>query len=450
MAEIVCYLRGTSKTKPKGTVTVRFTHNREHFERATKVRVTAKDFDEGAGRVKNRATGAAGYNDEIEVMRSRFQWALSRVVNDKLDPTAANIRDAYERLLAIREPTLELNQKIAAKHQSVADSLRADITSLKAQLAAKEQQLKQHLESDGENEKLLVKLIERFVEGEREKPLARATIQNYTVLGNLIKRYLPTLRIDEVTDRVLIDLRNTLIKKGLANSSIREKFIQLKAVIKYFAEEYDIDTRFLAKVKVAPGANDKPAIYLNPKELTELELLELPTPRARYVRDLFLLSCFTGLRHVDLHFSEAQIEDNYLQMFGTKTERRFDLPFTEKARAILTRMVESGYNYTPQLVGNYSNEVKAICALIPSFSKPVAISLRKPKPGEKIPTKPKHQFISSKVGRKTFINSCLIKGVRIEVVAEWVGHSNLEMINSHYSNKKAQSDAERHKVEAGF
>ncbi|MGI4831964.1 MAG: hypothetical protein ACRYFK_00710 [Janthinobacterium lividum] len=131
-AKISCYLRGTTSKKVEGTVNVKFTHTRKHFERATKVHVTAREFDEETGRVKPKIARAAEYNGKIDIMRSRFQWALNRLLKDKLEPTPSNIRDAYNRLSALREPMLALAEKIAIKHQNVADSLRGDIPSLKA------------------------------------------------------------------------------------------------------------------------------------------------------------------------------------------------------------------------------------------------------------------------------------------------------------------------------
>jgi integrase len=96
-------------------------------------------------------------------------------------------------------------------------------------------------------------------------------------------------------------------------------------------------------------------------------------------------------------------------------------------------------------VGNFTAEVKAICSLLPIFSEEKSVSLV---PNSK--KKGRWRMITSKVGRKTFINICMLAGVSSDTVADWVGHKDPTMIHQHYKDHKAMSDKERKKLDESF
>lgn len=443
MATFSYKLRGNKSEK---TVIVRFTHNKEHFERAVEdVKVLAKDFDVATGLVKQRVQNAHTLNTRIERVRARIDEALGRVKKRGLEQNVTNLRAAYTLLM--EQVAVLAGDDVSETLNDVEQDLRNAIAKLEMQLAIKQEELSSFLDArNGTSRKLLSTLVGEYATAKHDNPLAEKTKKSYVVLKNVVKQYFPLLLITDVTADTLITLRNKLTEKGMRNSSVNEYVTRLKAAIGFFADEFGIDTRFFKKIKAITVVNDKPVIYLTPNELIDVENLVLTKPRQQHIRDLFLLSAYTGLRHVDLHFTQANISGGYLQFLATKTQRQVEVPFSTRATAIMARMQANGYEYEAQTVGNYSKEVRDICALVPSLNTEVVSSLL-PNKSKKIPTAPKYKLISSKVGRKTFINNCLINGVRIEVVAEWVGHSSMEMITNHYANKRAQSEGERYKIE---
>jgi integrase len=448
MADFLLYRRGPKSAKLK-TVTMRFTHNRDHFERSTGVNVTERDWDETKGRVRSKVAGAAGLNRKIEVVRDRFATAASRVEKAELELTTETFRAAYELLMEQVEMTGRNLEKIELTRRSIEEDLRADIARLSDELAHKQQQLIRMLNPQGTSHKLLDRVIGAYAEASREDPFAESTLANYERTKRFYTCNLPGVTVDELTAKLLTDLRDKLVKEGKRNSSIRIRFQHLKAALKHYAEEIDsnYDLKFLSKVKVGAIKKDKPSIYLTPSELAVVEEVDLVDPRLAYVRDLFLLSCYTGLRHVDLQLNETQhIHEDYVSLFAQKTKRQNDLPFSKKARTIYQRLLATDYEYKWQKVGNYTRLVQQVCEKVTLLHKEEPLSLDKNDPR----TKPKYQLISSKAGRKTFINNCLLKNVRMDVVAGWVGHQSLEMIQNHYASKKAQSEAERWKIEEGF
>lgn len=450
MAGLSYYLRGAGDDKAKKTVVIRFRHN-GNFDRATEAKVAKKDFDADAGMVKVKVDGAAELNKEIAFVRSRFLEVLSQIENDKLEINLDTFKAKYLTL----EEQLEVWAKDSVKrtvkltYNALADDLYLEIARLEGELVEARRKLNTVLYPGGEREaRRLFNVFEAFLATKRGKALSDATKKNYRVTKRLVEREYPGIMVQELTQQHLDDLGDRYLGTNNRNSSLGEHYIRLKAVIRYFADEIDptLDVRYLKKVKAKRAINDKPVIFLRPNELNALFYLELPDARQRYIRDLFLLSCYTGLRHVDLHFDEENVTvDDYIEVFARKTQHKFSVPYLSRAKEVMERLKFSGYVYKPQLVGNYNTEVKEICALLPIFQGKKSVSLV---PGSK--KKERWEMITSKVGRKTFINICMLAGVASDTVADWVGHKDPTMIHQHYKDHKAISEQERKKLEESF
>ena len=450
MAGLSYYLRGAGDDTAKKTVVVRFRHN-GNFDRATEAKVAKKDFDADAGLVKVKVDGAAELNKEINFVRSRFLDVLSQIENGKLELNLDTFKVKYLTL----EKQLEVwakdshKRNVQLSYNAIADDLRLKIARLEGELDEARRKLNDILYPAGEREaRILSNVFEAFLATKRGKALSPATKKNYRVTKRLMEREFPGIMVQELTQQHLDDLGRTLPGYRQPYSSLGEHYIRLKAVIRYFADEIDptLDVRYLKKVKAEPSINDKPVIFLRPNELDALFHAELPKARQRYIRDLFLLSCYTGLRHVDLHFDEDNITvDEYIEVFAQKTKHKFSVPYLSRAKEVMQRLKSSGYVYKPQLVGNYTSEVKEICSLLPIFAALKSVSLV---PGSA--KKERWQMITSKVGRKTFINICMLTGVASDTVADWVGHKDPTMIHQHYKDHKAMSEQERKKLEDSF
>jgi integrase len=450
MAGLYYYLRGAGGDKAKKSVIIRFQHN-GNFERATKAKVAKKDFDEARGMVKPKVAGAAEENKKIDQVRSRFLQALEWIENSKLELNLDTFKAKYqalEKILSVVEKdSFQRNAQLS--RDAVAEDLHAEIAKLEDKLEKARIKLKHILHPDW-NGRLLSNAFDLYIKASRKDPLAVATIRNYNVTERLMERKYPGINVDELTKKHLEDLRDEWVKAGKANSSLNEHFIRLKAILKHYAEEVDpsLNLSQLMKVKAGTIVFDKRVIFLDAQELNALDRLVLDKPREQYIRDFFLLSCYTGLRHVDLHFSENKITSNkYLQLFAKKTKSIFSVPYLEHAEAIMERLNDNPYRkeYKKQWVGNFSDEVKQLFEKIPAMRKLEAVTLQ-----DDSPEKPRWELISSKVGRKTFINICMLAGVSIDTVAHWVGHNTVEMIHKHYKDHNAIGDAEREKLNIAF
>jgi len=450
MAGLYYYLRGAGDDSAKKTVVIRFRHN-GNFERVTEAKVALKDFDAGTGMVKLRVPGAAEENKKIDFLRSRFLHVLGWIENDKLELDLATFKAKYaalEVIMAMREKDSHKN-KIQLSKAAVLDDLYLEKARLEGELQLVNQKILSKLYPGGEQEaRRLTNVFKVYKEATRKKKLSKATEQNYQVTSNLFERELPGLHVDELTLVMLETLRDKLVESGLENSTILEHFIRLKAALNHFKKKVDkkLDLDYLAELELAEAVNNKPIIFLRKNELEDLFLLDLAKPRERYIRDLFLLSCYTGLRHVDLLFEEDSITpEDYIELFAQKTGMRFSVPYLRRAKEIMMRLKENTYVYEPQLVGNFNTEVKLICQNLDCM-----LVKRRTRLTPKSPKKHLWQMMTSKVGRKTFINLCMLAGIAEETVAKWVGHKKTNMIEQHYKDHKSMSDQEREKFNEAF
>ena len=54
--------------------------------------------------------------------------------------------------------------------------------------------------------------------------------------------------------------------------------------------------------------------------------------------------------------------------------------------------------------------------------------------------------MTSHVARKTFVENAVAKGVELIAIAEWLGHSDTQMLQKHYAHKGQIAKREAHKL----
>ena len=156
--------------------------------------------------------------------------------------------------------------------------------------------------------------------------------------------------------------------------------------------------------------------HLSKEEVKKIEIMDLSKRKSlERVRDLFLFSCYTGLR-----FSDAQslteinvksLENNqkYLDFEIQKTSENIKIPLTEKALSIINRysMNENQKNKA-RILPRISNQKFNIH--IKTIAKMSALE----------------KSISHHTARHTFATIALNNGIPITVVQKLLGHSSVK------------------------
>ena len=260
------------------------------------------------------------------------------------------------------------------------------------------------------------------------------TIKCYVTLKNILnafeihykkKIHFETIDLDFYSD-FQDYLQNT---KSLKKNTISKHIRTLKTILR---EALDNDLhknyKFTSRRFSAPNELTT-AIYLNESELMMLYKLDLTDKEGlERVRDLFLISCYTGLRFSDLYqVSKNNIradhenpDDLYLHIKQTKTQKPVIIPLHEIVLEILEK-----YNFQlPKPISSQktNSHLKEIGKMIPSFSNMESIEFTKG--GMKvIQNVIKHQLITTHTGRRSFASNSYLKGHKIPDIMAVTGHN---------------------------
>lgn len=164
------------------------------------------------------------------------------------------------------------------------------------------------------------------------------------------------------------------------------------------------------------------------------------------VRDLLLLSCFTGLRFSDYsrlkeEHLQKDSEGNYsLMLMQKKTNDYVEVPLTDEVVTIVNKLFTGEVHpISNQNMNAYAKELCKLCGINEPFE------LTEYRGNIKVnKTVPKHELITTHTGRRTFATNLLLKGVPAEIVMEFTGHRSYESF-SKYVNipKKSKMDIVR-------
>ena len=129
-----------------------------------------------------------------------------------------------------------------------------------------------------------------------------ATKIGFLTTLNVIKLYKSDISFEEINYRLLVDFERFLYSRGLCANTVDKYFRHIKrfvniAINKDLMEQNSYPFR---KFKTKTEAVNRE--YLTIEELSSIEELSIETTKLHLtiVRDMFLLSCYTGLRFSDL------------------------------------------------------------------------------------------------------------------------------------------------------
>ncbi len=163
-------------------------------------------------------------------------------------------------------------------------------------------------------------------------------------------------------------------------------------------------------------------IALDEEELLKLLYHDFKNPRLEKVRDVFCFSCFTGLRYSDLKSLRYEhIQEGYIVKDIVKTKEKIRIPLSQHAKVILDRYQDLITGPLPIISGQKYNDYIKDCCKEAKLDKQVSIN--KYIGTICIPsTHPKHELVTSHVGRKTFTTLSLVLGMSETSVKQITGH----------------------------
>lgn len=221
--------------------------------------------------------------------------------------------------------------------------------------------------------------------------------------------------------RLKRDMRNTTIVKNLG---FIKWFLRWAAKNKYPVSQGALD--FSPKLKGTDGKIKK-VVFLSLDELTHLYRFDIPASKEYLsrVRDVFVFSCFSGLRYSDVYnLKKSDDKGTYIEFVTQKTSESLKVETNKYSRAILDKYKETPFKgdkalpvISIQKVNDYIKELAELAGI----DSPESIVYYK---GNKRieETYPKYALLSTHCARKTFVTNLIYLGVSDHVIRQWTGH----------------------------
>ncbi len=179
---------------------------------------------------------------------------------------------------------------------------------------------------------------------------------------------------------------------------------------------------------------DVDRIYLTFEEIRAIEQKEFKSERLSFVKDLFLVQCYTGLAYVDLtkltigSIVPGVDGNKWIITRRHKTNVRSAIPLIKESEKIIARYINQRSNpesllfdaYSIQKFNAYLHEIADICAI--------------------------NKNLTSHVGRRTFATTiALANGISLETISKMLGHSSTKITSLYavVSDLKIAEDVKR-------
>lgn len=291
---------------------------------------------------------------------------------------------------------------------------------------------------------LVAGLFLQFIEEEKKKKdLSKSTVDQIFGLYRDLHRCFPNLTIQAASSRVWVqEYIDLLVKRGYSNNTIRSKYRFLFWFLKWaFRNNYcDNDfSRYKFELKTV-SSRERLVVFLTMDEIMAIRNHNTD-PNDVLCKDIFLFQCFTGLRYSDaMKIKNTDIHGDMLTIFTQKTgvllHNRMNNYALEIAKKYHNKFGETLFPYVSD--GTINIHIRRICRQIGINELVTKYEYRNHK-REEI-TGPKWQFITTHVGRKSFVVNSLDMGLTATQVIGYTGHSSISAMEPYISISRKKKD----------
>ncbi|WP_242203255.1 site-specific integrase [Aestuariivivens insulae] len=204
-------------------------------------------------------------------------------------------------------------------------------------------------------------------------------------------------------------------EKGLGQATINKMIQRFRKPIRIAVAEGHLDKDPFMLYKAKRTKNS--IVFLSPEELKKLEVHEFSQPRLKFVKNLFVFCCYTGLPYRELmdlepkHIVIGFDGNRWIKMNRKKTSKALSVPLLPKAEAILDKYLSDENHVFPRISNQkYNSYLKEIGAIVGIDKK-----------------------LTTHMARRTFASTVLLyNDVPMEIVSELLGHSNMKITQDSY------------------
>src|SRR5699024_1489386 len=168
--------------------------------------------------------------------------------------------------------------------------------------------------------------------------------------------------------------------------------------------------------------------------------------RVRYV---LLFLCFSGIRYSDVYkLKKSDIKNNKFEVTTEKTADSLVIELNSTSKAILEKYKDTPFKngkalpvISNQKMNVYLKELGEIAGLDEPITDIYFIGNKR----HDI-TKPKYEYMTTHIGRRSFICLCISKGVPIQVIMKWTGHSDYDAMKPYIEVSSKTKEIEMQKL----
>ena len=254
-----------------------------------------------------------------------------------------------------------------------------------------------------------------------------ATVTKMRVVRKHLGRWRPGLSWKDFDEAGLASyityLRET---RGQNNATIKKQIGYLRWFLAWADAKGYLVCKDFAHFRPKMKSSGKPVIFLTNDEIMKGWDAELD---GLYddVRNVFLFSCFTGLRFSDvMNLRWSDVTDKAVAVTTVKTADPLSIDLNSWSDDILGRYVDEGFpddHVFPSIANQVANRyLQRICRDC-GIDAPVHLTwYRGAERHDEV--RPKHELVTFHAGRRTFVVTALAMGISPTVVMKWTGHSD--------------------------
>jgi len=301
--------------------------------------------------------------------------------------------------------------------------------------------IKQKLNFITNNEDDINSLYELFYTEKIKKLKPSSSIQ-WSWVGDKLEKYneLNKVDINKIDEKFIKDFQTYIFSLNISDNSHRKIFIYLKAFILWLCKNEYIKEYTINWLDFEIERFEKEFETLTIDELRFLKEKRKTKITYKKCLDMFLFSCYTGLRYSDLiRLNKSHISKGQIIMNTLKTNKKVIISLNETAKDIL---IENEYNL--YLYNNSMLDVQ-IKEMLKSYSdeqttfKENIILTKKINKIDVAYNDFRYNFISIHSARRTFITILIDNNVSLNKIMLASGHTNLSILNK-YLNRKHNTE----------
>ena len=237
------------------------------------------------------------------------------------------------------------------------------------------------------------------------------TKRSYSYLINDLEKEFGRLSVSDVTYDLIIRYRESMRKRGLSENTVKGRLKELRCLMEQARLRDLIDKNPFDNITIGNIGGRTGGLTLS--EVRRIERLEL-SGKEEKVRDLFLLSCTTGLRWGDLStLEEADIKNGILRKTMHKTHHDVVIP------------IGSLFNGKPLEIIKKYNDIRELSHCCSNTTANKILKEIAAKANIK-------KRVYNHIGRKTFSQLLNSLGMDMSDISILMGHCDTRTTRTHY------------------